>query len=230
MLATGVQMPSSMACVVPKGALRVLLADDHALVREGLRALIDAQPDMQVAGEAENGDQAIAQANALVPDVIVLDVWMPRLDGVHATPQLRRACPGAAIIVLTACDDTSCLRGLLDAGAAGYVLKHAAGEELVGAIRAVAAGGVYVDPRIAGELVGTNGDAASERVAGARLSEREAEVLRAIAQGYSNKEIAVQLELSVRTVETYRARSMEKLGLNSRVDIVRYAAEQRWLR
>jgi DNA-binding NarL/FixJ family response regulator len=218
-----------MAAVVRNSALRVLLADDHALVREGLRALIDAQPDMRVAGEAENGDEAIAQASSLAPDVVVLDVWMPRLDGNRAAPLIKHACPEAAIIVLTACDDAQCLRELLDAGAAGYVLKHAAGEELVGAIRAVAAGGVYVDPRIAGELIATNGQP-NERAAGVKLSDREAEVLRAIAQGYSNKEIAVQLELSVRTVETYRARSMEKLGLNSRVDIVRYAAEQRWLR
>lgn len=219
-----------MTAVVPR-SLRVLLADDHALVREGLRALIDAQPDMEVAGEAENGDQALAQANTLAPDVVVLDVWMPRLDGVRATPLLKRACPDAAIVVLTACDDANTLRELLDAGATGYVLKHAAGEELVGAIRAVVAGGVYVDPRIAGELVTTTTPPpAGERATSVKLSDREAEVLRAIAQGYSNKEIAIQLELSVRTVETYRARSMEKLGLNSRVDIVRYAAEQRWLR
>jgi DNA-binding NarL/FixJ family response regulator len=230
MLAAAVQMPSSMNAVAPKTPLRVLLADDHALVREGLRALIDAQPDMRVVGEAENGHDAIAQASALAPDVIVLDVWMPQLDGARAAPLLKRARPNAAIIALTACDDAGCLRELLDAGASGYVLKHAAVDELVGAIRAVVTGGVYVDPRIAGELIGGNGARANDGAANTKLSEREAEVLRAIAQGYSNKEIAAQLELSVRTVETYRARSMEKLGLTSRVDIVRYAAEQRWLR
>jgi DNA-binding NarL/FixJ family response regulator len=219
-----------MTAEVGKNVLRVLLADDHALVRDGLRALIDAHPDMRVVGEAENGHEAITQANLLAPDVVVLDVWMPQLDGVRAAPLLKRACPKAALIVVTACDDPRCLREVLDAGASGYVLKHAAVQELVGAIRAVATGGIYVDPRIAGELIGGNGSRAGEGTQSTKLSEREAEVLRAIAQGYSNKEIAVQLQLSVRTVETYRARSMEKLGLSSRVDIVRYAAEQRWLR
>jgi DNA-binding NarL/FixJ family response regulator len=213
-----------------RSVLRVLLVDDHALVRDGLRALIDAQPDMHVAGEAQDGQEAIEEASALTPDVVVLDLWMPRLDGARAVPELKRVLPNAAIVVLTACDDWRSLRDVLDAGVSGYVLKHAASKELVGAIRAVAAGGVYVDPRIAGELVGNHATRAGDVATNAKLSEREAEVLRAIAQGHSNKEIALQLQLSVRTVETYRARSMEKLGLTNRVDIVRYATEQRWLR
>jgi two-component system, NarL family, response regulator NreC len=210
--------------------LRVILADDHGVVREGLKRLIDAEPDMVVVGEASDGAEAVEKALMLSPDVAVLDVSMAGVNGAEATRQLRVCCPATRILALTVHEDTSYLRELLDAGAFGYVLKRAASDELIRAIRAVASGGVYVDPRIAGKLVSTLIPPRSTSSAAlATLSEREAAVLRLIAQGYTNKEIAGQLGLSVKTVETYKARSMEKLGLRSRVDIVRTASERGWL-
>lgn len=210
--------------------LRVILADDHAIVREGLKRLIDAEADMVVVGEASDGAEAVDKAVRLAPDVAVLDVSMGGVNGAEATRQVRASCPGTRILALTVHEDTSYLRELLDAGAYGYVLKRAASDELIRAIRAVAGGGVYVDPRVAGKLVSTLMPPRSTPAAAlATLSEREAAVLRLIAQGYTNKEIAGQLGLSVKTVETYKARSMEKLGLRSRVDIVRTATERGWL-
>jgi DNA-binding NarL/FixJ family response regulator len=166
----------------------------------------------------------------LCPDVAVVDVSMGQINGAEATRKIRTVCPNTRVLALTVHEDTSYLRELLDAGAAGYVLKRAAADELIQAIRAVASGGVYVDPRIAGKLVSTFAQArALAPTTMAELSERETAVLRLIAQGYTNKEIASQLGLSVKTVETYKARSMEKLGLRSRVDIVRTATERGWL-
>lgn len=210
--------------------LRVLLADDHAIVREGLKRLIDAERDMVVVAEAGDGAEAVEKAVGLAPDIAVLDVSMVGVNGAEATRQLRVCCPATRILALTVHEDTSYLRELLDAGAFGYVLKRAASDELIRAIRAVADGGIYVDPRVAGKLVSTLIPARSTPASAlATLSEREAAVLRLIAQGYTNKEIAAQLGLSVKTVETYKARSMEKLGLRSRVDIVRTASERGWL-
>jgi DNA-binding NarL/FixJ family response regulator len=212
------------------GKLQILLADDHAVVREGLKRLVDSEPDMRVIGEAADGAEAIEKAMRLCPDVVVMDVSMGNVNGAEATRRIRTHCPGTRILALTVHEDTSYLRELLDAGAAGYVLKRAAADELIRAIRAVASGGVYVDPRIAGKLVNTFGTTrAASNSAMADLSDRETAVLRFIAQGYTNKEIASQLGLSVKTVETYKARSMEKLGLRSRVDIVRTATERGWL-
>ena len=210
--------------------LHILLADDHAVVREGLKRLIDAEPDMRVIGEASEGAEAIDKAVRLCPEVAVIDVSMGDVNGAEATRRIRTSCPGTRVLALTVHEDTSYLRELLDAGAAGYVLKRAAADELIRAIRAVASGGVYVDPRIAGKLVNTFAPPkAALTNAMADLSDRETAVLRYIAQGYTNKEIASQLGLSVKTVETYKARSMEKLGLRSRVDIVRTASERGWL-
>jgi DNA-binding NarL/FixJ family response regulator len=210
--------------------LHILLADDHAVVREGLKRLIDAEPDMRVIGEASDGAEAIDRAVRLCPEVAVIDVSMGDVNGAETTRRIRAVCPGTRVLALTVHEDTSYLRELLDAGAAGYVLKRAAADELIRAIRAVAAGGVYVDPRIAGKLVNTFAPPkTASSTAMADLSDRETAVLRFIAQGYTNKEIASQLGLSVKTVETYKARSMEKLGLRSRVDIVRTASERGWL-
>jgi DNA-binding NarL/FixJ family response regulator len=210
--------------------LHILLADDHAVVREGLKRLIDAEADMRVIGEASDGAEAIEKAVRLCPDVGVIDVSMGNVNGAEATRRIRILCPSTRVLALTVHEDTSYLRELLDAGAAGYVLKRAAADELIRAIRSVAAGGVYVDPRIAGKLVNTFAPPkTSMHTATADLSERETAVLRLIAQGYTNKEIASQLGLSVKTVETYKSRSMEKLGLRSRVDIVRIAGERGWL-
>jgi DNA-binding NarL/FixJ family response regulator len=211
--------------------LRVFLADDHAVVRAGLRALVNAQAGMEVVGEAAEGQAALEGATKLRPDVVVMDISMPGLNGAKATEQIKQACPGVKVLVLTAHEDKSYLRQLLEAGAVGYVLKRSAAQELVHALRAVAAGGIYLDPSLAGKVVGTlvGKRGAKEVVPGAELSEREEEVVRLIAQGYSNKEIAARLSLSVKTVETYKARSLEKLGLRGRTDIVRYALQRGWL-
>jgi DNA-binding NarL/FixJ family response regulator len=210
--------------------LQILLADDHAVVREGLKRLIETQPDMKVIGEAADGKEAVDKAVRLSPEVAVMDVSMGEMNGVDATRRVRALCPGTKVLALTVHEDKTYLRELLDAGAAGYVLKRAAADELVRAIRAVASGGIYVDPRVAGKLLRTFVDPqTSKSDATADLSEREAAVMQLIAQGYTNKEIAAQLGVSVKTVETYKARSMDKLGLRSRVDIVRIATERGWL-
>jgi DNA-binding NarL/FixJ family response regulator len=210
--------------------LRILLVDDHAVVREGLKRLIAEQSDIEVVGEAADGHEAIEHVKTLRPDVVMMDVSMPRLSGVEVTRELKEICPATRILALTVHEDEAYVREFLKAGAAGYLLKRAPTDELVRAIRAVASGGVYIDPRVTTRFVQTLSQ--SDRVRGSAtldLSEREAEVLRLIAQGYANKEIAAQLNLSVKTVETYKARSMEKLGLRSRVDIVRIAVERGWL-
>lgn len=209
--------------------LRILLADDHAVVREGMKALIEAQPDLRVVGEAEDGESACRRALTLQPDVVVMDVSMPHLGGTEATERLRASVPAARVLALTVHEDPGYVRRLMEAGASGYVLKRAAATELIHAIRTVAAGGVYLDPSVAGRVVAGFVGGPGQEPALAELSDREADVLRLIAQGYSNKEIAARLEISVKTVETYKARSMEKLQLASRVDIVRYAMRQGWL-
>lgn len=208
--------------------LRVLLADDHAVVREGLKALIEAEPGLELVGEAADGETACREAARLRPDVVVMDISMPGLGGAAATERLKRECPGTRVVALTAHEDGGYVRRLLEAGASGYVLKRAAARVLIEAIRTAAAGGTYLDPSVAGQVV--QGYVRPRSAAArAELSEREADVLRLIAQGYSNKEIAARLEISVKTVETYKARSMEKLELGSRVDIVRYAVQRGWL-
>jgi len=211
--------------------LRILIADDHQVVREGLKALINSQPDMHVVGEAEDGRAAWQMAKSLEPDVVVMDVSMPELSGAEATERLRRDCPQVKVLTLTIYEDKGYLQQLLKAGASGYVLKRTVMEELARAIRAVAKGGSYVDPTLAGKFVSSYiiQEGAAGRAAAGDLSEREGQVLRLVAWGYSNKEIAAQLEISVKTVETYKVRLMEKLGLRSRADIVRYALRQGWL-
>jgi DNA-binding NarL/FixJ family response regulator len=210
--------------------IRVLLADDHAVVRAGLKALVDAQPDLEVVAEAGDGRTALRLAADVRPDVAVLDFAMPDLNGAQTAEQLQGVSPGTKALALTVHEDRSYLKQVLQAGASGYVLKRSAAEELIHAIRAVAAGGVYLDPAMAGQVVGGFvGDAAPGGPSQAELSEREAEVLRLIAQGFANKEIAARLGVSIKTVETYKARSMQKLDLNSRVDIIRYALHRGWL-
>jgi DNA-binding NarL/FixJ family response regulator len=211
--------------------LRILLADDHAIVRQGLRLLIDSQPDMRVVGEAADGQEALEQAQALQPDIVVMDVAMPGMNGVIATRALKRQRPDVAIVALTRHDEETYLEECLRAGAAAYVLKQSPPKAFVQAIRAVAAGGVYVDPavtpRVADGLFG--GAAIPDGDLRRTLSERETEVLRLLAIGHSNKETAAQLKLSVKTVEVHRGNAMKKLGLNGRVDIVRYGVLQGWL-
>ncbi len=205
----------------------MFLADDHPVVRNGLRGLIDAEPDMVVVGEAFDGEAAVRAAAKLSPDVVVMDVSMPGVGGGEATVRIRRDCPGVRVLALTAHEDRGYLKQLLAAGASGYVLKRAAAADLVRAVRAVAAGETYLDPAIAGQVVAElTGPRAGPAV---ELSDREAEVLRRVARGELVKQVAAALGIEGRTVETYKARAMEKLGLKTRVDVVKYAAEYGWL-
>lgn len=211
--------------------LRIVLADDHATVRHGLKLLIDSQADMGVVGEAADGDGVLRQANALKPDVVVIDISMPGMNGLVATRALKRMQPDVAIVALTRHEDEIYLVELLRAGASGYVLKQSAPIEFVRAIRAVAAGGVYVDPamtsRVADGLLAKGADVSGQPRSS--ISERESEVLRLVAVGHSNKEIAALLKISVKTVEVHKTNAMRKLGMTGRVDIVRYAVLQGWL-
>ncbi|HKG15939.1 MAG TPA: response regulator transcription factor [Pyrinomonadaceae bacterium] len=211
--------------------LRIVLADDHVMLRDGLKSLVNAQPDMEVVGEADDGRAAVDRAQELRPDVVVMDISMPQLNGIQATEQLKGRSRGTKVLVLTAYDEVGYLRQLLEAGASGYVLKKAAAEDLVKAIRVVASGGVYLDPTLAGKLVG--GYVGRKKLRGAlqgvELSGREEEVLRLVAWGYTNKEVAGYLNISVKTVETHKTNLMEKLDLGGRSDIVRYALRRGWL-
>ncbi len=211
--------------------LRIMLAEDHATVREGLKMIIGAQADMEVVGEAADGRAAIERAKELLPDIIVMDVSMPELNGLKATVKLKQCCPQVKVLALTRHTDDGYLQQLLRAGASGYVLKQSAATELIHAIRAVASGGKYLDPAVVGKVMGNyvgrstalRGDTRGD------LSDREGEVLRLIAWGHSNKELAARLEVSVKTVEAHKANAMKKLGISSRIDIVRYALLQGWL-
>lgn len=217
------------------GRIRVVIADDHAIMREGLRALVQAQPGIDVVGEASNAEEAWRHACELAPDVLLLDLSMPGISGAEAAEHICAECPGVRIIALTMHEERGYVTRLLRAGAAGYVLKRTASAELVRAIRAVAAGGTYVDPSLAGALLGGHlqraqwgGDA--RRPAGSGdLTTREGEVLRLVARGHSNKEIATVLQISVKTVETHKTNGMTKLGLRSRAALVRFAVDEGWL-
>jgi DNA-binding NarL/FixJ family response regulator len=212
-------------------ALRILLADDHVTVRHGLKLLIDSQPDMKVVSEASDGQTALQRALELKPDVVVMDISMPGMNGLVATRQLKQLRPDAAIVTLTRHSDDAYLQELLRAGVSGYVLKQSAPAELIQAIRAAAAGGQYLDSSLTSRV--TAGFLAREGKplgkAGVTVSQRESDVLRLIASGYSNKEIAAQLNLSVKTIEAHKANAMRKLGLTGRIDIVKYAVLQGWL-
>lgn len=209
--------------------LRILLADDHLTVRHGLKLLIDGEPDMTVIAEASDGAVALEQAMAHHPDVIVMDISMPGTNGLVATRTLRERLPAAAIVMLTRHGDDAYLEELLRAGASAYVLKQSPPAELLQAIRAVATGRQYVDSSLTGRLTASFLERDGGRAATGAPSERENEVLRLVAAGYSNKEIATQLSLSVKTVETHKANAMRKLGLSGRIDIVRYALLQGWM-
>lgn len=213
---------------------RVLLADDHTVLREGLAMLVGAQPDMEVVAQARSGREAVAMTQQLLPDVAVLDVSMPDVGGAEAAEQIQARCPGVRVLALTRHSDQGYLRRMLRAGASGYVVKRAAGDALIGAIRTVAAGGTYVDPSLAGALVARmvrqpGAAAAPGRASRPALSEREEQVLRLIAWGKSNKEVATQLGISVKTVEFYKASALEKLQLRTRTDILRHALAEAWL-
>lgn len=206
--------------------IRVFLVDDHALFRDGLRALLAGYEGMEVVGEAANGQEAVAGVPPARPDVVLMDIAMPGLGGLEATLALRRAYPQARVLVLTQYESREYLTRFLKAGAAGYVLKKAAGPELVAAIRAVAAGQAVLHPAVTAEVIDGYlkasrpgpGEAAYEG-----LTERERQVLKLIAEGQTSKEIARVLDLSVKTVITHRTNLMQKLGLHSRTELVKYA-------
>lgn len=205
---------------------RILIADDHAILRSGLRLLIDNQPDMEVAGEAGNGAEALQKAQQLQPEVILLDLNMPEVDGLSVIPDIVESAPHTRILILTMHDDASYLQQALQAGAAGYVLKKAVDTELLMAIRAVMRGETYIHSAMTQKLleaVASNAQEKADTDPWQILSDRERDVLRLVALGYTNAEIAEELFLSVKTVETYRARGMEKLELESRAQLVKSA-------
>ncbi|HEV2827925.1 MAG TPA: response regulator transcription factor [Pyrinomonadaceae bacterium] len=211
--------------------LRIFLADDHAVLRDGLKALVNAQPDMEVVGEADNGRTASSKIGELSPDIVVMDVSMPELNGVRATEILKRECPQVKVLALTAYKDKAYLDQLLKVGALGYVLKMSAAKELIEALRVVASGNVYIDQEMTERIA--EGYVRDQFLRGEvrqrELTSREEQILRLIAQGYANKEIAKQLDISVKTVESHKTNVMEKLELKSRTEIVRYAVRQGWL-
>jgi DNA-binding NarL/FixJ family response regulator len=208
-----------------------MLAEDHETVREGLKMIVNAQEDMEVTGFAADGREAVTLAQELLPDVLVMDISMPKLNGLQATEKLKEVCPQVKVLALSRHDDDGYVRELLSAGACGYILKQSAASELIHAIRAVAAAGKYIDPKLTAQMM----ENYSGRSGGVRgrtkgdLSGRESEVLRLIALGHSNKEIASQLSLSVKTIEVHKANAMRKLNLTSRIDLVRYAIFKGWL-
>ncbi len=202
--------------------IRVLVVDDHAVVRAGLRRVLDAEPDIETVGEAANAERAVFEAIDHTPDIVLMDVVMPGKSGIEIIPSLRQSVPQSRILMLSMQDDPRYLREAFEAGASGYVLKEAADTELVDAVRAVAAGERYVHPALGARLVQAEADE-RRRAEEDPLSEREREVLRLLALGHTNQEIAKMLYISVRTAETHRAHIMQKLRLSSRAELVRYA-------
>jgi DNA-binding NarL/FixJ family response regulator len=213
--------------------LRVFLVDDHPIVRDGLKAIIGEHPEVEVAGEAADGLTAYDGIVATQPDVVVMDVSLPGANGLQLTERLSREHPSIKVLTLTVHEENGYITELLKAGAKGYVLKRTVSSGLIQALQVVVAGGVYLDPNIASKLVSKIGR--PSRTEGMlfteiELSDREVEVVKQTAAGFGNKEIAARLDLSVKTIETYRARAMEKLGLQGRPDLVRYAQLRGWLK
>jgi two-component system response regulator NreC len=206
-------------------SVRVLIVDDHAVFRAGLKMLIDAEKDLEAVGEAGTARDAIFQARALRPDVVLLDIVMPDQSGLDAVPTLLHERPETKILVLSMQDDPQYVRQAFAVGASGYILKEAADTEVVAAIREVAAGSNYVHPAVGAKLIAAE-TAEARRAEEDPLSDREREVLRLLALGHTNQEISAQLYISVRTAETHRAHIMQKLRLSSRAELVRYALEQ----
>ena len=203
-------------------SIRVLVVDDHAVVRTGLRRVLDAEPDIETVSEAPSADRAVFEALEHKPDVVLMDVMMPGKSGIEGLPAVLQAVPDAKVLVLSMQDDPRDVREAFGAGASGYVLKEAADTEVVAAVRAVASGERYLHPALGARLVASDAEE-RKRAASDPLSEREREVLRLLALGHTNQEIAKMLYISVRTAETHRAHIMQKLGLTSRAELVRYA-------
>jgi DNA-binding NarL/FixJ family response regulator len=205
--------------------IRVLIVDDHAVVRSGLRKVLESEPDIEVVGEAGDAKSAVFQTRATKPDVILMDVVMPGKTGIEAIPEVLPDAPEAKVLILSMQDDPHYVREAFDAGASGYLLKEAADTDVVAAIREVAAGRRYVHPALGARLVAADSEE-RKRAEEDPLSDREREVLRLLALGHTNQEIATRLFISVRTAETHRAHVMQKLRLQSRAELVRYALEQ----
>jgi DNA-binding NarL/FixJ family response regulator len=212
------------------GKLRILLVDDHTVLRQGVALLIDREADMQVVAQASSGHEALNLVGEHHPDIVILDLSMPDMNGMQVAQRLREASPDARVVVLTRHADASYLDRMWGVGARGYVLKRTAAEDLVKAIRAVARGNTYIDPDLADRfrenVLGRRRHVGKE---GAFLTGRETDVLALVAWGYSNAEIARRLQISVKTVEFYRACAVEKLDLRGRSEIVRYALGQGWI-
>ncbi len=209
---------------------RIVLADDHPIVLDGLRNLIRAEADFELVGEAASGLAALKVIRDKRPDVAVLDISMPELNGIVLTRRLAGEMPALRVLVLTLHEDRAYLNQALEAGVRGYVLKRSAVENLVQAIRAVIVGGIYVDPAISGRMFdGKRAHARPSAQAAPALTEREGAVLKMAALGFTNKEIASRLDVGVKSVETYKARGLEKLGLKTRAELVRYGSAQGWL-
>jgi DNA-binding NarL/FixJ family response regulator len=205
---------------------RIVLADDHQLMRQGLRGLLDREPDMEVVGEADGGRSALALVAELAPNVVIMDVAMPDLNGVEATRKIVAGFPGVRVIALSMHADKRFVAGMLKAGASGYLLKDCAFAELAGAVRTVAAGQVYLSPGIAGLVAEEFAGRFAPDRPGSPLTGREREVLQLIAEGQATKQIAVRLGLSVKTVETHRRQMMDKLGLHSVAELTKYAIRE----
>jgi two-component system, NarL family, response regulator NreC len=206
--------------------IRVLLVDDHAIIRAGVRMVLEMQPDMQVVGEAEGGRDGVRLAGELKPDVVVMDLSMPDMDGFEATRQIKQRWPGMSVLALTMHDSEEYFFEVLKAGASGYVPKKAAPTDLVAAIRVVSSGGVFLFPTVAKSLVSDylkRLESGGERAAYDGLTDRERQVLKLIAEGHSNQVIAEKLVISGKTVERHRANIMDKLNLHTRTDLVKYA-------
>lgn len=199
---------------------RILIVDDHGVLRAGLRALLSEEQDLEVVGEAADGAHALRQVRFLRPDVVLMDIGLPDTDGLEITRRLLAAHPGARVLILTMHEDSALLHAALEAGASGYVIKRAVEQELVSAIRAVVRGDLYVHPALTRALLTANDRPAADE---GPLTRRETEVLRLIAMGHTNREIAEKLVISVRTAESHRANIMGKLGLHNRAELVQYA-------
>ncbi len=210
--------------------MRVFLADDHPIVLAGVKALVLEDDRFEVVGEARDGPATLRQCVALRPDILVLDISMPGLNGVKVAEALLAEYPACRILALTVHEDRGYLRQLLKIGVSGYLLKRSAAEELIRALTAIAAGGLYLDPAVAFLAVGSSASLPSEGAVGAaELSRREMDVIRLTASGHSNKSVAAELGIGVKSAETYKARAMEKLGFRTRVEVVRFALSQGWL-
>lgn len=206
--------------------IRVLIVDDHAIVRDGLCSLLARRKDIEVVGQAADGKQGIEQSHALLPDVILMDIAMPGMNGLEATKEIRKALPGIRILVLTQYESKEYVLPLLRAGAAGYLAKRARGDELVNAIRTVYVEGAFLPPNIARAVMNGVGEFKLEDGGQPILTEREKEVVRLVADGLSSREIAERLCLSVKTVDTHRANILEKIGAHSSAELIKYAIRE----